>query len=259
MEMKFGSQMVARAEPEAMAKRLDAVELFGLTRVVLPKDPPQSARDVPGKMTLVMSRLPERFQRDSERQKFRKVGPDQVEVTITAQPPRLEKHRARPLADPAGGENLKSSLAVESDRKEVRDLARKILGDEKDAYASSEKISRWVYEHLEKSYGTSADRTTDVLRQMKGDCTEHALLTVSLLRAAGIPAKRIDGVIYQKGSDGVPALMWHEWVSAFVGEWVHLDPTWGQTVADATHFAVGEETNAEIAPLIGELKVTDVR
>jgi len=97
------------------------------------------------------------------------------------------------------------------------------------------------------------------LDTMKGDCTEHALLAVSLMRAAGIPAKRIDGVIYQKGSDGVPALMWHEWVSAFVGEWVQLDPTWGQPVADATHFAVGEETGAEIAPLIGELQVTDVR
>ena len=53
--------------------------------------------------------------------------------------------------------------------------------------------------------------------------------------------------------------MWHEWVAAYVGEWVHLDPTWGQSVADATHFAVGEETSAEIAPLIGELQITDVR
>jgi len=258
-EIKFGTQMMARAEPEAVAKRLDAVELFGLVRVVLPRDPPASAREIPGKMTLVVSKLPARFQRDTERQKFKKLPGDKVEVSITVQPPRPDKRRNRPLADPSGGDNLKASLAVESDKREVKDLAKKVVGEEKDAYAAAEKISRWVYEHVQSAYGFSADRTTDVMRQMKGDCTEHALLAVSLMRAAGIPAKRIDGVIYLKGSDGVPALMWHEWVSAFVGEWVQLDPTWGQPVADATHFEVGEETSAEIAPLIGELQVTDVR
>jgi transglutaminase superfamily protein len=258
-EIKFGTQLISRAEPEAVAKRMDMVELFTLVRVVLPRDPPPAAYEVPGKMTLVMSKLPARFQRDTERQKFKKLPGDLVEVSITAQPPSPDKRRSRPLADPSGGDNLKANLSVESDKREVKELARKVVGDEKDAYAAAEKISRWVYDNVKSTYGFSADRTTDVMRQMKGDCTEHALLAVSLMRAAGIPAKRIDGVIYQKGSDGVPALMWHEWVAAFVGEWVQLDPTWGQPIADATHFAVGEETGAEIAPLIGELRITDVR
>jgi transglutaminase-like putative cysteine protease len=117
----------------------------------------------------------------------------------------------------------------------------------------------WTYQNLDKDYGASADRATDVLRQKKGDCTEHSLITVSLMRAAGIPARRIDGVIYMMQEDGVPAFYWHEWVEAYVGEWVQLDPTFGQKVADATHFAVGEEGNAEITPLIGQLKVLDVR
>ena len=60
-------------------------------------------------------------------------------------------------------------------------------------------------------------------------------------------------------SDGVPALYWHEWVEAFVGEWTQMDPTFNQVVADATHFGFGEEGNAEITPLIGSLKVTEVK
>ena len=60
-------------------------------------------------------------------------------------------------------------------------------------------------------------------------------------------------------SDQVPALYWHEWVEAYVGEWTQLDPTFGQPVADATHFALGEETSAEITPLLGQLKVVAVR
>jgi transglutaminase-like putative cysteine protease len=98
-----------------------------------------------------------------------------------------------------------------------------------------------------------------VLRQRKGDCTEHSLLAVSLLRAAGIPARRVDGVVYMVNQDGVPALYWHEWVEAFVGEWTQMDPTFNQVVADATHFGVGLEGNAEITPLIGQLKVTEVK
>jgi hypothetical protein len=44
-----------------------------------------------------------------------------------------------------------------------------------------------------------------------------------------------------------------------VGEWTQMDPTFNQVVADATHFGFGEEGNAEITPLIGALKVTDVK
>ena len=73
-----------------------------------------------------------------------------------------------------------------------------------------------------------------------------------------LAARRVDGVVYLLNDDQVPALYWHEWVEAWVGEWTQLDPTFGQDVADATHFAVGEEGSAEITPLIGSLKVVDV-
>ena len=36
--------------------------------------------------------------------------------------------------------------------------------------------------NLTKDYGSSSDRATDVLKTMKGDCTEHALLATALLR-----------------------------------------------------------------------------
>ena len=91
---------------------------------------------------------------------------------------------------------------------------------------------------------------------MRGDCTEHSLLSIALLRALGIPARRVDGVVYVQNGDGVPALYWHEWVEAWVGTWTQLDPTFGQPVADATHLTLGEESSAEIMPLLGQLKVT---
>jgi transglutaminase-like putative cysteine protease len=259
LEMELGETMKTRAEPEAVAKRLDMVEVFGLTRVVLPRALPKQAHDIPGQVTLVMTNLPEKFHRDSYRQKYQRLPDGRVQVTMSARAPEPKKLKPRPLADPEGGDNLKSSIIVESDNPKIREQAEQLVGGEKDAYAAARKIVTWVATTLRKDYGASADRATDVLRQLKGDCTEHSLLTVSLLRAAGIPARRVDGVIYMVNQDGVPALYWHEWVEAFVGEWTQMDPTFNQVVADATHFGVGQEANAEITPLIGQLKVVEVK
>lgn len=257
LEIRFGPTMAGIAEPEDVAKRVDLVEVFALTRVTLPKPLPPEAALLPGSATMVMLGLPEKFQVETYRQHYTKLPGGKVEVKISAAQPTVKK--ARPLVDPNGGSNLKTSIQVESDAPEIKALAKKIAGNEKDAWAAAKKVSNWVYTNMGKGYGSSSDHATDILRDMKGDCTEHSLLTVSLLRALGIPAKRIDGVVYLMNSDKVPALYWHEWVEAYVGEWTQLDPTFGQEVADSTHFAVGEEARAEITPLIGSLQVTEVK
>jgi len=259
VEVDFGQTMKARSESEAVAKRMDVVEVFGLTRIILPKQLPAEARSVPGRAVMVMTGLPEKFQQDTYRQKFVRLPEGRVEVTLSADLPKPASLKPLPVADPEGGENLKATIIVESDNPEIRKLAKRLASPEKDAYATAKKIVTWVATNLEKDYGASADRASDVLRQKKGDCTEHSLLTVALLRAVGIPARRVDGVVYMVNEDGVPAFYWHEWIEAYVGEWTQMDPTFNQLVADATHFGVGEEGNAEITPLIGQLKVVEVR
>jgi transglutaminase-like putative cysteine protease len=259
VEVDFGETMKARAEAEAVAKSLDVVEVFGLTRIVLPRQLPAEARSIPGQAVMVMKGLPEKFQQSTYRQKYTALPDGRVEVTLSADYPRLASLKPLPLADPEGGENLKATIIVESDNADIRKLAKKLAGPDKDAYTVAKKIVVWVATSLKKDYGASADRASDVLRQMKGDCTEHSLLAVALLRAVGIPARRVDGVVYMVNEDGVPALYWHEWIEAYVGEWTQMDPTFNQIVADATHFGVGQEGNAEITPLIGQLKVVEVR
>jgi transglutaminase-like putative cysteine protease len=259
VEFSLGPNLKAISESESVAKRLDVVEVFALTRVVLPKPLPPTVRRVPATISLVVTGLPERFQRNSYRENFQRLSDDKVEVTLSAADPKLARPATRPVEDPSMGEYLKSSIAVESDHPEIRQRAAQIVGTEKNAYRAAQKIVTWVAGNMKKDYGSSADRASDVLHQMKGDCTEHSLLAEALLRAAGIPAKRVDGLVYMVGDDQVPALYWHEWVEAYVGEWTQLDPTFDQVVADAGHFALGEESNAEITPLIGQLKVLEVR
>jgi hypothetical protein len=257
LEVQYGPMMSGKLEPEEVAKRVDLVEVFGLTRVVLPKPAPPSAKTVPGKFTMVLAGVSDRFWNNTYRQQWKADGEGRVEVTISAAPPKILK--PRPLIDPNGGTNLKATLAVESDNPDIIAMAKEIAGTEKDAWTVAKKVNQWVYANLVKDYGASSDSAGDVLKRRKGDCTEHSLLTVSMLRSLGIPAKRIDGLIYLQNDDGVPALYWHEWVEAYVGEWTQLDPTFGQDVANPARLAVGEESSAEITPLIGSMTVVEVR
>lgn len=259
VEVVMGETMRAAAETKEIAQQLDKVEVFGLTRVVLPKAITDAQRRIPGEVRFTVSGLPKHFHKDNFRQKHLARADGRTEIVITAAFPSKDKRKPLPLTDPNGGEYLKSTLIVESDHADIVALSKKIVGAEKDAYAAAKRINDWVHANLKRDYGSSADRASDVLRQMKGDCTEHSLLAVALMRAAGIPAKRVDGLVYLMNDDGVPALYWHEWVEAYVGEWTQLDPTFNQTVADATHLALGEEGSAEITPLIGTLKVEEVR
>ena len=81
-----------------------------------------------------------------------------------------------------------------------------------------------------------------------GDCTEHTMLAVSLARAAGIPARILAGVVWQRD-----AFYYHFWYEAYVGEWVALDPTLGQTPADARHIQLsGGALESDTALEFGE-------
>ena len=259
LEVVLGGNIAYRAEPKSVAQRLDRVEIFGLSRLVLPKPVPDGALGVPGDMTLVVGGLGANFRRYPERQSYQPLDGDRTEVHILAVPPDTSQLGTRPLQAPGGADYLKATLAVESEAPEIVAKAREIAGAETDAYAAAKKVVSWVGAHMKKEYGASADRATDVLRQMRGDCTEHSLLSVALLRALGIPARRVDGVVYVNQGDGVPALYWHEWVEAYVGSaWTAMDPTLSQPVADATHLALGEESQPDIMTLLGTLKVLDI-
>jgi len=134
-----------------------------------------------------------------------------------------------------------------------------VVGDATTAYAAALKLSDHVYRRLEKAYGASHDRASDVLRAGRGDCTEHAVLLVALARAAGIPARGVHGLVYARYEDGADALYWHAWVEVrSAGEWIAVDPTFGQPVADATHVALGRGTQVDAVGLLGAIQVRSV-
>ena len=255
LQLDFGGVMVGKAEAEEVAKRLDKVDIFNLTRVVVARPIPESVREPPASIVWKVTGLANDVKIESPRQKVKEQPDGSSLLTISsALPKTIVQRPVAPGDDKVLAENLKSNLSVESDAPAIVEKAKEVVGDEPEAWAAARRLNLFVNKFVEKAYGVSSDRATDVLTTRKGDCTEHALLLTALLRASGIPARRVDGLVYMQAADRVPALYWHEWVEAFVGEWVELDPTFNQPIADPTHIALGNEARVDTAGLIGKLK-----
>ncbi len=106
---------------------------------------------------------------------------------------------------------------------------------------------------LTKEVTFSLPNAVQVLEGRKGDCNEHTVLFVAMARALGLPARTAVGLVYVDG-----AFFYHAWPEVWLGEWVAVDPTFGQVPADAAHlrFVVGGLANqVEILRLIGNLRI----
>jgi transglutaminase-like putative cysteine protease len=258
VEIRIGGSIVARPESEATARRLESIDLFDLARVPLPGPLP---RTVPATVAYRLAGVPPAFRVPDARQTWA-AGPGGTSVlTVRARlpaaaDPARDTPRTAPVPDP---ELVAATPVIDADHPAVAKLARELAGDVPGRYAAAVRLAEAVDRRLEKAYGASKDRASDVLASGKGDCTEHSVLFVALARALGIPARGVHGLVYARYADGKDALYWHAWAEVLsAGEWISIDPTFGQPVADATHIALGSGTRVDAVGLLGSLKVEGV-
>jgi transglutaminase-like putative cysteine protease len=253
LESRVGDGMVIKVEPVETARRLDLVDLFSTLRVPLPAPLP---RDVPMTITYAIRGLPRGFDLDDARQRAVPGKDGETLLTVTARPPSgPDVPRGKPAEK--GDADQASSIEIDWEDPAIRALSASTVGGTSGTWAAARKLSKVVYERLDKVYGQSQDRASEILKQGRGDCTEHTRLFVALARAAGIRAREVKGLVYANYGQGGPGLYWHAWAEVKVGDgWVAVDPTFGQDVADATHVALGRGTRQDAIALVGALKVT---
>jgi transglutaminase-like putative cysteine protease len=257
LETRVGDGMVIKVEPAELARRLDAVDLFSTLRVPLPGPLP---REVPMAITYGLRGVPRGFDLDDPRQRARPGAEGETILTVTAREPAAQAPgRDVPRGKPAerGDEDQATTIEIDWDHPGIRALAAATVGATPGTWAASKKLSNEVYRRMEKVYGQSRDRASEILQEGKGDCTEHTRLFVALARASGIRAREVKGLVYANYGQGGPGLYWHAWPEVKVGdEWIAVDPTFGQDVADATHIALGRGSRQDAIALVGALKVT---
>ena len=153
---------------------------------------------------------------------------------------------------------LEDSAEVQARHPMIRALARELAADSSDVWQVSKDINRWVYHNLAKEL---VDTVTalDALHERRGECQSHTYLFTALARAAGIPTRIVNGLVYSKEYEG---FLYHAWPEVYVGEWRALDPTFGQDVVDATHIKLTEGTQEgpfRLMEFVGKLKITTTR
>ena len=132
--------------------------------------------------------------------------------------------------------DLQSTPLAPVDNPRLRDLAGQITAGQTDSYQAALAVSHWVYQNLQKVEShPSPINALQILDQMRGDCSEHALLAAALCRAAGIPARMVTGLAAQRNK-----VYYHAWLEVYVGEWVELDPTWKENLVDAGHLRLAD-------------------
>lgn len=150
---------------------------------------------------------------------------------------------------------VKPEPLIESDSKELKNVSEKIAGSTKKREEIVRNVSDWVYRNLEKSSVLSMPSALEVLRTRRGDCNEHAILTVAILRSLGIPSRVAFGLVYDSGS-----FFYHAWVEFNDGDkWISFDPTWGLFPADILRIKIGDGNVSdwvEVLKYVGKVKIT---
>ncbi len=108
------------------------------------------------------------------------------------------------------------------------------------------RVTEFVFEWItEKDYSVGFASALEVCRRPKGDCTEHGVLAVALLRKLGIPARGVTGWVGLGETLGL-----HFWVEVHLQDrWVPLDPTFDQAPASALRLKLGDSDLADLGTL----------
>ncbi len=165
-----------------------------------------------------------------------------------------EKAVELPVKDPAFAEYLKATPDFAVENEQVKDQAREIAGQDRDAWSVARKLADWTHKNLEWKHVVNAD-AAHTLATREADCTEFSALFIAMARSLGLPARMVIGLAYSGSSFGG-----HAWVEVWAGKWIELDPTWGTHFVDATH--IRDESNSLVmsaALNLIELEVMETR
>ena len=138
------------------------------------------------------------------------------------------------LADCTGdmpGEFTQAELHIESDNAQIVELSQELSEGQDTVCEQVRAFYDYVGSNLVYSYNGADWGAQAALGEMGADCTEYASLMMALSRAAGIPARYLEGV-WAGGETGQDdARTEHAWLEVYlpgVG-WTPMDPTLGRS------------------------------
>ncbi|HTO49741.1 MAG TPA: transglutaminase-like domain-containing protein [Burkholderiales bacterium] len=152
--------------------------------------------------------------------------------------------------------DLQASVAAPSSDSRIRDLASAIAAGKPTAREQAQAMLDWIGRNIRKE-PADVFSALDVLATGRAECQGHAYLFAALARANGIPTRVANGLVYSAELEGFAYHTWNE--SLIDGQWIAIDPMFGQFQADATHFKLlyGENLG-DLTPLAAWIGATRI-
>jgi hypothetical protein len=165
----------------------------------------------------------------------------------------MDARWALPGKAPVDQKYLSAEPLIQSKDDDLFLLAYKVQNFQHDPKIVARQLNQWVHDSIADRVTFGVPSALEVMKTRVGDCNEHTQLYVAMARAIGLPARVAAGLAYVDGK-----FYYHAWPEVFLGDWVGVDPTFGQFPADAAHlrFTIGGlERQTSLLRLMGNLKI----
>lgn len=132
---------------------------------------------------------------------------------------------------------VKPGLNIPSDDPEFVKLAKQITAGKTTVPEVARAVQLWVNKRMTPNAGIGVLRDArEILKTKEGVCRDYAILTATLLRARGVPARLASGLVSWDGT-----FYYHAWVEVWDGsKWVGVDSTTDGTNLSASHVKLGD-------------------
>jgi transglutaminase-like putative cysteine protease len=122
-------------------------------------------------------------------------------------------------------------LRIESANPQIVALSQKLSQGRKTVCDQIRAFYDYVGNELVYSYNQNDWGAQAALGYMGADCTEYSSLMIALSRAAGVPARYYEGLVYLEGQPEGIAQTEHAWLDVYFpgAGWAAMDPTLGRS------------------------------
>ena len=145
--------------------------------------------------------------------------------------------------------SLKKSSKYPVKSLEITNIIKSLLKDVKNDKDKVYRILAYTSNVLIDNSFSNTDDAIQMLKNSKGDCTEHAILFTTLARAAGIPAREVSGLIYNNEEEK-PSFNAHAWAEVAIdGKWFAVDPMWREIKISPIHIKLDKMNYINISSI----------
>jgi hypothetical protein len=138
-------------------------------------------------------------------------------------------------------ENLEATTTYPVTHPRIQELASRAIGNAKTPQEKVKRLVDFVHRYIRPSLHGKGFLVLDLLDKKAGDCTAYASMFTTLARAAGIPAREVDGLMYM--GDSQKSFGGHAWNEVIIdGHWHPVDASTGQFEVSAARIAFGTDS-----------------